>query len=92
VNRRPGRPGAVFAPVDPLPTAEELCADGSLSVAAAAKFLSVSLRQMKKLVASDDVPSFKLGRRRLVPRRGLVLLQAKLLAAQQPGMTRLSGG
>jgi hypothetical protein len=92
MNRRPGRPGATFEPVDPPPSAEDLCADGSMSLKEAARFLSVSLGCVEGLVRRKEVLSFKIGRRRVVPRRGLVLFQAKLLAAQQPGATIFGAG
>jgi hypothetical protein len=91
MSRPRGRPGATFEPVDPPPSAEELCADGSMSVKEAARFLSLSTQLMNGLIRRHEVLSFKIGGRRVIPRRALILFQAKLLAAQQPESVRLTG-
>jgi len=47
-------------------------ADGMLSVAAAAKFSGIGVTKLYALMGSGDLPSVRYGRKRLIPRRGLV--------------------
>jgi excisionase family DNA binding protein len=58
----------------------DLAAEGVLTVAAAAAFLGLSRSRIYELMGEGVVPFIHLGRRRVVPRRALVLLIADRLA------------
>ena len=51
--------------------AERLMESGLVSVADAQRFLSVSRRTVYKLIRTGDLPSVRIGRRRLIPKRAL---------------------
>ncbi len=63
------------------PTAEELCADGCVSEEQAAAFCNLCPREVRRHVASGAIPSLKHGKRRLIPKRGLVAWLARKLEA-----------
>ena len=52
-------------------TTTELAADGFLSVAAAAKFLSISRTTLYQLMGSQELPYALIGRNRRIPRVAL---------------------
>jgi excisionase family DNA binding protein len=63
---------------DPAPDRRlDLAADGFLSVADAAAFLSVSEAGLYVLMGDGRVPYTHVGRRRLIPKKALVELAAK---------------
>jgi excisionase family DNA binding protein len=75
-----------ISPVDPLAEDEfsrrgdaELVADGLLTVAAAATYLSCSRSKVYQLMDEGELRFVKLGRARRVPRRALIQLAAQYL-------------
>lgn len=56
--------------------AEEILADGTLTVDGATKFVGLGRTQLYELMGSGRLPFTKQGRRRLIPRRALVRLLA----------------
>lgn len=57
-------------------TAQDLYADGAVSVEAAALFVGLSRASIYKLMDRGELPYSKLGTRRLIPKRALVELLA----------------
>ncbi len=57
--------------------ATELLADGALSVAAAAEFASLSRASLYEAMQRGELLYLKRGRRRLIPKRALVLWLAE---------------
>lgn len=79
MGRRVPPPVHVEPPADPRELGpEDLLRDGALTVAAACAFSGVGETEMKRALAAGSIPSFKRGRIRLIPRRGLVLYLARL--------------
>jgi excisionase family DNA binding protein len=62
--------------------AEELVADGLLTVKEAAAFLRLSVARVYALMADGDLVFVKIGRSRRIPRRGLVELAARNLVGR----------
>jgi excisionase family DNA binding protein len=61
------------------PSAAELCADGLLSTRDAARFMGISRSAVYLLLSTHDLPSVRIGRRRLIPKRACVELAALAL-------------
>lgn len=75
---------SAIAPLDADPDAADLCADGAFSVAQAARFCGLKPEGIRPYIARGEIESFKIGSRRVVPRRALVrFLAAKLTAAKE---------
>lgn len=75
------KPAPAYAPlpgVPRAPSAEELWADGALSMREAAAFTRRSLASMKRLVKAKKVATKKDGKLRLVSKRSCVLYLASL--------------
>ena len=64
-------------PVDSDLSAEELLADGCLSIPEAVAFSRLSRSQLYVHIRAGDFPTVKNGRRRLVPRRALIRFLAE---------------
>ena len=82
------RKAPVYAPLTPRPrdlSPEALAAERCLTQEEAAAELRVSLRMVERLVRSGDLPSVKLGRRRVVLAAGLTAYLASLVREQQRG-------
>lgn len=82
------KPAPTYTPVDQTPaqsSAERWCADGVLPIPEAAEFAGIYQTLLRNLLGRQVIASFKLGKRRVVPRRALVLyLAGQLRAAAQP--------
>lgn len=63
--------------------AAELCADGLISVPDAARFLGVCRAEVYLQMNRGNLPSAKIGKRRLIPRRAVVDMAAKAVIATQ---------
>jgi hypothetical protein len=63
-------------PTPETPTAEELCADGVMSVREALAFCGFSRAALYREIAAGRLAIVKYGTRTLIPRRGLVLYLA----------------
>lgn len=69
---------------------DRLAAEGSMSLTEAAAFLGVSRRLVEELAASGELPSAKIGWRRVVARAAVrAYLAARL---DVPGSTHTHGG
>jgi excisionase family DNA binding protein len=78
--KKPGRPAPVFSPVMPeRPSADELCAEGAMSIPAAAEFSGVGETRLKQLIHSGELPALKNGVKNLIPKLALVRWLAKQL-------------
>lgn len=73
------------SPVEAVPLSpEELLADGAMSRADAVAFSGIGMTELQILIASGELPSFTHGRKRLIPRRGVVRwLAQKFEAAKE---------
>lgn len=74
------RPKAIIQPVDPLPTAVDLCGDGCLSIPRAARFCGLGVRMFQQLLAVGRIETL-----RVVPKGGLVRFLAVRLAEELEG-------
>ena len=61
----------------PSPDALAACADGALTIQAAVDFSGVPRSSIYELLNSGDLPSIRVGRRRLIPKRALVEFLAR---------------
>lgn len=69
------RPRREIPPVDAPETPAALAAAGGLDLESAARFLGgVSTRHVERLIEAGTLPSYRMGRRRMVPVRALQLL------------------
>ena len=57
--------------------AEDLCAEGALTVKEAVAFSGLARTAIYARIEDGSLPSLRLGRRRLIPKRALVRLLAK---------------
>lgn len=68
------------APVgEPADGADELAADGALSVAGACRLAGVKRGTLSKLIAAGEIPVFRVGSLVIVPRRGVTRWIARKL-------------
>jgi excisionase family DNA binding protein len=65
-------PPIPYEHVDTAPSPVELCRDGCLSLTRALRFSGLTETYLKDLLRSGELPSFKAGKRRLIPRQALV--------------------
>lgn len=79
---RPAKP--MFPPtVSPVPTVEEICADGALSPDGAAEFTSLSRDEIDRAISRGEIEIFRYGRRVLIARREAVRWLATYLEASR---------
>jgi len=64
--------------------AEAMCADGCMSVKEAEAFAGVSDSLIYEWLDAGILPSVRLGRRRVIPRKALVAYLAKNMTAADP--------
>jgi excisionase family DNA binding protein len=62
---------------------EDLCADGALTIKEAVRFSGLARTAIYERIEDGSLPSLRLGRRRLIPKRALVRLLAKGLEYEQ---------
>lgn len=67
------------------PTPEELCADGVLSVKAAARFMSCSRLTVERMLKARLLVPLRIGSRVMIPKRSLQLLLARMLRESMEG-------
>lgn len=79
------RKAAIIQPVDPLPTAVDLCGDGCLSIPRAARFCGLGVRMFQQLLTVGRIETLRVGKRRVVPKRGLARFLAVRLAEELEG-------
>lgn len=70
------RSPSTTSPTDP---AAALAADGLMSVKEALAFLSIGHSELYAMMGRGELPSCKIGRRRLIPRKALVAFAARHL-------------
>jgi excisionase family DNA binding protein len=79
LNKMPREPK-----VDRIPDrggdAEDLCADGAFTVKEAVHFSGLARTAIYQRIEDGSLPSLRLGRRRLIPKRALVRMLAEGLA------------
>ena len=62
---------------DARPTLMKLCEDGALTIRQATEFTGLPRTAVYKLLGDGTLPSVRVGRRRLIPKRALIELLAQ---------------
>jgi hypothetical protein len=70
-------------PIDPLPTAEDLCSEGAMSIRRAAAFVGLKPAELRPYIERREIRTAKPGTRRVVPKVALIRWLASKLEPEK---------